>query len=156
MQKSIARKNNTTKHGLSYSREHNIWRGMKNRCNNQNSVDYKYYIARGIVVCERWNASFESFYKDMGASPSTKHSLDRIDNSLGYYKENCRWATNTEQAQNKRNSKRWFIRGIYFKSSNEAALFWEVSQRTIRNWCYGDKTNRKRKDCFSMFMYPKL
>lgn len=72
------------------------------RCNekNKNKKIGKYYANKGITVCDRWKNSFENFVKDMGPRPSNKHSIDRINSSLGYFKENCRWATSYEQATN--------------------------------------------------------
>lgn len=39
----------------------------------------------------------------MGRKPTPQHSLDRIDNSLGYFPKNCKWSTKKEQALNTRN-----------------------------------------------------
>lgn len=76
------------------------WQNMKQRCQNPNAPSYQYYGGRGITVCERWR-SFANFAKDMGERPSTKHSLDRIDNDKGYCPENCRWATQAEQCDHR-------------------------------------------------------
>src|SRR5262249_13199822 len=66
------------------------------------SISYKHYGGRGIGVCDEWRFSAESFYRDMGEPRGL--TLDRIDNDKGYQKDNCRWATQEEQARNKRNT----------------------------------------------------
>lgn len=91
-------------HGLRQIPEYKTWSNIKNRCLNINTPDYEYYGARGITVCKEWIDSFEAFYNDMGPRPSLKHSIDRINNDLGYYKENCRWATKKEQCNNQRSN----------------------------------------------------
>lgn len=75
-----------------------IWRNMKYRCDNPKNSRYKYYGEKGISYSKRWK-SFELFLKDMGERPDGL-SLDRIDNSKNYSKENCRWATQFEQNRN--------------------------------------------------------
>jgi len=77
------------------------WCSMKTRCYNPRSANYKYYGARGISVCDRWDL-FDNFLSDMGERPSPDLSLDRINNELGYFPENCRWATRSEQRRNQR------------------------------------------------------
>lgn len=81
----------TTNSGLS-SLTYTSWHSMKTRCRR----DVR-YIDMGY--CERWD-SFENFLEDMGERPSRDHTLDRIDNSLGYEPGNCRWATKGEQMRN--------------------------------------------------------
>jgi len=87
----------------SYSREYNIWAMMRQRCNNPNAANYNNYGARGITVCDRWN-KFNNFYKDMGPSPSEKHTLDRLDNDGPYSPENCVWSDVERQQNNRRNT----------------------------------------------------
>lgn len=93
--------NRSTQHGLCHSSEHATWSHMLSRCNNPNNKDYAHYGGRGITVCERWH-SFENFHADMGPRPTPKHTLDRIDNELGYFPDNCRWATRLVQGGNTR------------------------------------------------------
>lgn len=89
------------KHSLCNSPEYRSWNGMKIRCTNPKHKQYKDYGGRGITVCPEWLNSFEQFYNDMGKRLNGK-TLDRINNNKGYEPSNCRWATKSEQAQNKR------------------------------------------------------
>jgi hypothetical protein len=97
-------------HGLSKTPTYSCWLAMKKRCYNNKSQDYYLYGGRGIRVCDRW-MTFENFYADMGDRPIGM-SLDRIDCNLDYSPENCRWATVTQQARNKRNTKIVEYKGV--------------------------------------------
>ncbi len=99
------------KHGMYLSPEFSCWQSMKHRCSNHNNASYAAYGGRGISVCARWENSFESFYEDMGPRPSSKHSIERIDNDSGYEPKNCRWATKSEQASNRRNTRHFAYNG---------------------------------------------
>jgi len=121
-----------TIHGMRNSSEYENWSGMKKRCSS-NYKEHKYYADRGIQVCERWQNSFEDFFKDMGVRPSPQHSIDRINNDKGYFPENCRWATPLEQSRNKR---------IY--SNNTSGLSGVTWDKRIRKWAVNISVNKQK------------
>ena len=90
-------------HGMSTTSTYHIWQSMKQRCYDKNNINYDNYGGRGITVCDDWLAAFQAFYADMGERPDGL-TLERIDNNKGYNKNNCKWATYTEQSYNRRNT----------------------------------------------------
>ena len=102
--------------------EYNAWRGMRQRCSNQNRRGYPEYGGRGITVCPTWD-NFAVFLSDMGERPTDLHTIERVDNDGNYCRENCKWATQKEQAANKRIASN----AILFTHDN-------MTQR-ISDWC---------------------
>lgn len=86
--------------------EYKSWSGMKSRCYTKSHKRYPLYGGLGVTVCARWLESFANFLTDMGPKPTPKHSIDRYPDPFGNYEpDNCRWATQTEQCRNRRNTK---------------------------------------------------
>lgn len=98
-------------HGMSRSKPYAVWCGMIRRCENPKDTSYARYGGRGISVCDRWK-KFENFWQDMSSGYREGLEIDRENNSLGYCKENCRWATDDEQARNKRNNVFYTLNGV--------------------------------------------
>lgn len=98
-------------------RMRNIWYNMIHRTKRD---DNSWYGSRGITVCEKWLCSFDAFYEDMKIGYASDLSIDRIDNNKGYYPENCRWATPTDQANNRRTNRFFTIDGV---------------TKTLAQWC---------------------
>jgi hypothetical protein len=140
------------KHGMYKTDEYLIWRSMKQRCLNIKHVAYPHYGARGIRICDMWIKSFDSFYQDMGSRPSKKHSIDRIDNEKGYCKENCRWATKSEQGANKRNTIKvlqngqlYTVRDLYDKNKLKIG-YAQFATRIKRGWSIEKAINTPKKE----------
>ena len=80
---------------------------MNERCHNKNSFAYSKYGAKGLIVCDEWK-DFNKFYKwSQQSGYKNNLSIDRIDNSIGYFPHNCRWATAKEQSHNRTNGLNW-------------------------------------------------
>lgn len=108
-------------HGESYTPLYGAWNRMKMRCYDENYPSYKYYHEYGITVCDEWINDYTSF-RDWSLNNGYEKglTLDRIDNTLGYNPDNCRWTTQKVQQNNKRNN-------IYVTYFNET--------HTLAEWC---------------------
>lgn len=112
------------------SPEYLAWGHMRRRCQDPQHPQFRNYGGRGIAVCERWQ-EFQNFLADMGARPSPRHSLDRIDNDGSYEPGNCRWATKDVQQHNRRARSNTGHRGISW-TSRDKTYVWRVTRRGVR------------------------
>lgn len=141
--------NANRKHGLSNSRIYNTWSHMKKRCYCQSNIDYKNYGGRGIVMCGEWRRDFQAFY-DWAINNGYENSLtiDRIDNTKGYFPENCQWIPNEINAKKdkiKLTDEQKDTVCMMFKNSNkqkDIAVFFEVSIPTIQRILKDKKCSR--------------
>jgi len=114
-----------------------IWRGIKQRMFNPNHHAFQDYGGRGLTIDPRWE-EFETFLADMGERPSPDATIERVDNSRGYWPDNCVWASQTEQANNKRNNHCLTVNGQtktlaeWSKETGMAAI--TISKRLDYGW----------------------
>lgn len=104
LQKEIVSRYNT-KHKKCDEKLYRIWNDIKQRTGNKNNPRYADYGARGITVCAEWQNDFLAF-RTWALTHGYQEglSIDRIDNDKGYSPDNCRWTTDIQQANNKRNN----------------------------------------------------
>ena len=103
----------TPTHGQSKTKLYRRWANIKSRCYDKKHTYYCNYGGRGITMSGDW-LDFESFRNDMGEVPFEKAQIDRINNNLGYCKENCRWTTARINSNNRRNNAKVLHEGSYY------------------------------------------
>lgn len=124
-------------HGYSKTRLYKVWAGIKSRCYNPNCDNYKYYGAKGITMCDDWKDNFESFRKwsfDNGydeSAGSQECTIDRIDNSMPYSPENCRWTDHVIQCNNQSKNKIFEYDGRALTMAEWAREF-DIKYTTLR------------------------
>lgn len=113
-----------------------IWRSMWKRCGGINGKNKgsPLYMLKSISVCSEW-LNFNTFLSDMGLAPDNM-SLDRIENDLGYFKNNCRWATHKTQTRNRTNTltvyyqgETWFLKDL----SDHLGIRYDTLHYRIKN-----------------------
>lgn len=120
-------------HGESDTPLHHTWVSMRQRCNNERQDAFYNYGGRGIRVCEEWE-SFENF-RDWAFENGYEHGLtiDRIDNDLGYYPENCRWVDRVTQANNRRSNRYVTYNGITHTIAEWSRIFGIKYSKLLNN-----------------------
>ena len=108
-------------HLMSNQKVYWVWVNMRVRCNKKNNPGYKDYGGRGITYDPKWE-TIEGFWEEMKDGYREGLTIDRIDNNGDYCKENCRWATPKEQANNRR------------KQCNSVYLTFKGKTKTMSEW----------------------
>jgi hypothetical protein len=126
-----------TKHNMYGTGIYRSWCSMKSRCNNPNNKSYKDYGARSITYDSKWE-TFENFWEDMGLTWFKGASIERKDSNGNYCKENCRWATVKEQANNTRRNTLWLYNKIWY-TTKELCNILNVHKDTLYNRKYPRK-----------------
>ncbi len=126
---------NTTHGGAShgkYDPEYSVWGDMLTRCYNTSHNGYHNYGGRGIEVDPTWLNNYGQFIADMGRRPSPAHQLDRLNNDLGYSKENCDWRTPKANQNNRRDNRILCLNGESHTRSQWSDIT-GIKQSTIRS-----------------------
>lgn len=127
-----------SKHGCAKrkktSKEYSTWIDMRKRCSDQNNTTYG---AKGITVCDEWAGEFSNFLRDMGPCPGKSYSIERLDNDLGYFKENCIWADRSTQSAHRTRQRNNLSGGI--------GVFWSAREsRWVMRVCWKGKRKEKK------------
>ena len=134
-------------HGLAGTREHKAWKRIKQRTTNPNSKEYPVYSLLGIE--ETWKDSFLEFLDEIGPIPdsSPRWSVGRIDNTVGYFKGNVRWETDSQQSKNKGQYKN--------NKSGVNGVYKHISANGMESWtaAYYDANKKQRSKYFSISKY---
>jgi hypothetical protein len=118
------------------------------RCYSPKSTDFEHYGGRGIKACDRWHSAknFVADIKALGPRPSSKHSLDRINNDGNYEPGNMRWATSKEQNDNRRPGKAQNAASTILALRKQGYLLQEISHMTqISIGAVSDVINNRSK-----------
>jgi hypothetical protein len=139
------------KHGDSQhkSRLYKIWCEMKARCSCHSNSSYKRYGERNISVCPEWiddYTAFKHWALSNGYSPEL--SIDRINNDGNYEPSNCRWATPTVQANNRRSTRKIEYQGIIDSLKGHCQRlhvnYNSVKTRLSRDWTFEEAISGQR------------
>ncbi len=139
-------------HGRTNTPEYRIWCDIKKRCTNPRSKSWPDYGGRGITMCWRWLHSFEAFLADMGLRPSPQHTIERLDNDLGYSPLNCVWVIRAEQMRNMSTNYR-----ITFEGRTQCLAAWaeELKVPAERIWNRLYNLHWSVKDAFTLPNHAK-
>lgn len=141
-------------HGLSKHPLYGVWLGMKNRCGNKTKSS-KYYLDKGVVVCDDWAKNPEKFIRwALNSGWAKGLEIDRLDNDGDYDPSNCRFVTHSENMFNQSTSKRWFISNVKYKSLKDASEKTGFCPSKVKRICDGYYSRGKfyppKQGCYSI------
>lgn len=124
--------------GMHLSPEYKAWHNIIDRCCSRGCKSYPRYGGRGITVCKRWRRSFNAFFADVGARPSSAYTIERVDNNGPYSPNNCIWASRSDQQNNRHNNRRVTFQRKTLTIAQWARqyglIFQTLSERLKRGW----------------------
>lgn len=133
-----------TRHGLHNTHAYRTWCSIKRRCFEVTNRSYPRYGGAGITMHEDWISDPAAFIAHVGQPPGEDYTLDRIDNKLGYFPDNVRWATPLEQGANKSNNRIVTYQGATYtiaqlarKIAHECGITKKQFQRALEKAMYG-------------------
>lgn len=140
---SARNKTDKVTHGKSGTAIYVVWQSMKRRCYDPRTDSYKNYGARGISMYQKWRRSFVSFYRwAMSNGYRQGLTIERRNNDGPYSPRNCRWATPSEQSNNRRNSVRKTLDGITMTATEWARRYGLPPTRVHQRLKYGWKLRK--------------
>lgn len=120
------------KHGETGNKLYFVWQGIKQRILNSNNKKYKDYGGRGITICPEWMLKLTGYlnFRNWALSNGYKDGLqiDRKNTNGNYEPSNCRFITNAENCQNKRNNK---IKSL--EQANKIRELYKTNKYTMKN-----------------------
>lgn len=108
------------KHGMKHTELYSRWCSMKARCKETTTPNAKRYFERNITYDAKWE-KFENFYADMSEGFASDREIDRKDNNLGYFKENCHWVSKQANVRNRSNT-------VYVQVNGKPRILAEVCE----------------------------
>lgn len=149
LRKELNKENGQKRRFVQNHRLYSIWIDMKRRCNNTNRNSYKYYVMKGIKICEEWLNDFRVF-QDWAFSNGYKDNLtiDRINNDGNYEPSNCRWVTTFEQNNNMSTNHKIVYKGKTYKTMSSFCREMNIDYSKFRqNIRYGKTVEEALTKC---------
>ena len=147
----IERLKERSTHNMTKTKEYKAWQNIKRRCYEESNISYPRYGAKGIEF--DYKDDFLGFLEEVGHVPSdsARWSIDRIDNSKGYIKNNMRWATDENQARNKSKMKNNTSGTTGVKWDLKRCKHYEPTKYAVAYW--NDINGKQKCKAFSVKKY---